>query len=95
MSEPARMRQATRVSPFLRLAPWVGAIVVAMGASQAGLVLTKPGPLDVRMLGTALLITGGGVSLVARRTGARPAFFAFVGGALALAAVVVRAATHR
>lgn len=91
----ARMSQGAGPSGFQKLVPWVGAAVVAMGASQAGLVLTKAGPLNMQMLGTALLITGGGMSLVAKRTGARPAFFLFVGGALALAAIVVRAATHQ
>lgn len=95
MSGPGRMQQGAPSGGLQRLAPWVGAAVVAMGATQAGLVLTQAGPLDLRMLGTALLITGGGAGLIARRTGARPALFAFLGGALAIAALVVRAATHR
>lgn len=74
---------------FERLAPWIGALIVVMGASQAGLVLAKGGKLDMRMLGTGLLITGGGLGLIARRTKLSPAFFAFTFGALAVAAGVV------
>lgn len=87
MNPPPKM---SREKPRLlaRLAPWIGALIVLMGATQAGLTFTKGGELDMRMLGTGLLITGGGASLIAKKAkGLRLALFLF--GALGAAAAVV------
>lgn len=89
---PPKMSAGAPKRPLTRLAPWIGALIVAMGATQAGLSLVKDGDVDMRVLGTGLLITGGGAGLIARHAkGLR--LLAFVGGAIGLAALGVRAAT--
>jgi len=65
-----------------RLVPWVGATLLAMGTLQAALSALRGGD-DLRVLGTGLLISGGGFGLVARGThGARRWVF-LLGGAAA------------
>lgn len=65
-----------------RLLPWVGAGLLGMGALQATLVALRSPAADLRVLGTGLLIAGGGFSLVARGThGARRWAF-WLGGLL-------------
>ncbi len=77
---------------FGRLMPWIGSLIIIIGATQAGLTLSKSETVDMRTLGTGLLVCGGGLSLVARRLKLSPALFAFVGGALAISWVIVQAA---
>lgn len=85
-------RQKPRL--IARLTPWVGALVVTMGVTQAGLTLAKGGELNLRMLGTGLLIAGGGAGLVAKRARGL-GLLGFLGGALAISAAVVYFAAGR
>jgi len=93
VNAPVRMsRQKPRL--IARLTPWVGALVVTMGVTQAGLTLAKGGELNLRMLGTGLLIAGGGAGLVAKRARGL-GLLGFLGGALAISAAVVYFAAGR
>jgi hypothetical protein len=52
---------------ILRLVPWFGATLVALGALQVALTVIRgsDGP-GFRVLGTGLLVCGGGIGLIAR-----------------------------
>jgi hypothetical protein len=73
-----------------RLLPWVGTGLLTMGAFQATLVVLQGKATELRVLGTGLLIMGGGFGLIARGThGARR--WAFIVGGLGLGAALAGA----
>lgn len=88
---PMKMSRS-KLKLFERIMPWLGSAIIVMGAMQVALTLSKAGDIEMRALGTGLLITSGGVSLVARRYKLTLPFFVFVSGALALAYGIVTAA---
>jgi len=48
--------------------PWIGFMLLTMGSLQASLAASRSDASDLRVLGTGLLIAGGGASLIARGT---------------------------
>ncbi len=70
-----------------RLVPWVGTVLMVMGVVQTALAASRLDEVEVRLLGTGLLIAGGGIGLVARTThGARR--WRFIGLGVLLGAMV-------
>lgn len=96
MNPPAPVPKMSRDKPrfFERLMPWMGSLIIVMGASQAGLTLSRSAKIDMQALGTGLLICSGGLGLIARRVKFSPALFLYVGGALITAWAIVQA-VHR
>ncbi len=96
MSPSNAPMKMSRAKPKLvdRIMPWLGASIIVMGTMQVALTLSKSGDINMRTLGTGLLISSGGLSLVARRFKLTLPFFVFVGGALSISYAIV-VATQR
>lgn len=72
----------------LKLAPIVGSVVVTLGLVQSGLAVLG-GELKTRLIGTGLLMAGGGTMLIRRRTAGRPRFWIYLLGSGIAATVII------
>ena len=75
--------QGERVRWQHRIQPYVGSLILLMGIVTSGLALLagKDG-VNLRALGTGLLMSLASLGLIHRRTGIRPQFWFFSGGAM-------------
>ncbi len=76
---------------LVRIQPFVGALILLMGLMQTTLLFLSEKRPDMRGIASGLLMCGGGVGMIHRRTRLTIRFWGFVGFAVLTTAAVVLA----